>query len=103
MAATKDSDTESYSDLVAVPIDTFREFMTFVVEHQLWDEVTNLFQANGYSSVLLRGGQVNLLCEFVTTKGAELNKDPRRAGTLAVPRCSIIKPPPKTPMTPPKK
>jgi len=45
--ATSDSDAESYSDLTAVPIDTFRQYMTFIVEHELWDEVTNLFQANG--------------------------------------------------------
>ena len=103
MSTPNDHEAEPSSDSLAVPIDTFRDYMTFIVQQDLWDEVANLFQANGMRSVLLRGVQVNLICDFVAAKGAELNKDPQRVKASVLPRCSIIKPPPKFPMTPPKK
>src|SRR4030095_11513895 len=104
MSTLNDSEAVLYSDSLAVPIDTFRDYMTFIVQQDLWDEVATLLQANGMRSVLLRGVQVNMICDFVAAKGAELSKDPQRAKALGpLPRCSIIKPPPKTPMTPPKK
>ncbi len=103
MTTTHDSSSAPYSDLVEVPIGTFRHYMNFIVKHELWDEVTNVLQAAGIRNVVIGGPHVKVIREFVATKGAELNNDPRHAGALVVPECSIICRPPKTPADPPKK
>ena len=85
------------SDLVEVPIGTFRHYMNFIAKQDLWDEATDRLQAAGIRSVVLGGAHVNIIREFVTAKGAELNNDPRHAGALVVPECSIVCPPPQVP------
>jgi hypothetical protein len=97
MTVEPDSKGAPYTDLVEVPIGTFRHYMNFLVKHDLWDEATNVLRTAGIRSVVLGGAQVNIIREFVETKGAELNHDPRHAGALVVPECSIICPPPQTP------
>ena len=86
-----------YSDLVEVPVGTFRFYLTFIVEHDLWDEATNVLRAAGIRSVVLDSAQVNIIREFVAAKGADLNNDPRHAGALVVPECSILCPPAQFP------
>jgi hypothetical protein len=71
--------------------------MNFIVQHDLWDEATTVLQAAGIRSVMLSSAQVNIIREFVTTKGAELNSQPRHAGALVVPECSIFCPPAQFP------
>lgn len=97
MPIEPDSSSVPYSDLVEVPIGTFRHYMNFIVKHDLWDEATNVLQAAGIRSVVLGSAHVNIIREFVATKGTELNNDPRHAGALVVPECSIFCPPPQVP------
>jgi hypothetical protein len=97
MPAEPASSSVPSSDLAEVPIGTFRHYLNFIVKHDLWDEATNVLQAAGIRSVLLSSAQVNIIREFVTTKGAELNNQPQHAGALVVPECSIICPPPQVP------
>ena len=103
MTLTQDSNEGPFSDLAEVPIGTFRHYMNFIAKHDLWDEATNVLQAAGIRSVVLGGRQINIIREFVATKGAELKNDPAHAGALVVPECSVVCRPPKTPADPPKK
>jgi hypothetical protein len=86
------------SDVVEVPIGTFRHYMNFIVEHDLWDEATNALRAAGTKSVVLGGLHVGVIREFVDARGAEMNSRPEHAGALVVPECSLVCRPPKTPV-----
>ncbi|RPF30114.1 hypothetical protein EDD96_6677 [Streptomyces sp. Ag109_G2-6] len=99
MSASKDSSSAPYNDVAAVPIGIFRHYMNFIVRHDLWDGATEALQAAGINNVVLGGLHVKIIREFVDAKGVELNNDPAHAGTLVVPECSILCPPPKTPVT----
>jgi hypothetical protein len=96
-----ESSQAPYNDLVEVPIGTFRHYMTFIAQHDLWDEATAALRSAGQGGVVLGGPQVNVIREFVTAKGAQLNETPEHAGALVVPECSVICPQPATPASVP--
>lgn len=99
MESKQSSEQGDYPVLLQVPVATFRDFIMFITKNELWDEATALLQAHGLESVAMGRGHVDLICNFVEAKEREFEMDPEKKDT-ARPRCSIIKPPPKTPKSP---
>lgn len=100
MPTSVDSANASGIDLVEIPIGTFRQYLSFISEHDLWDEATKLLADKGIKSVILGSTQLNLVREFVNAKGSALNADPIHGGALVVPECSLVCPSPRVPMSP---
>ena len=87
-------------DLAQVPVGTFRHFIEFIDKQGLWDEATALLQSHGIKSIVIGSTELGIVREFVTSKGAALNNEPRHAGTLVLPECSLVCPQPKVPVSP---
>ncbi|MET9326891.1 hypothetical protein [Tsukamurella sp. NPDC003166] len=94
------SHSELDTELLKVPIGTFRHYIDFIVTHDLWDEATAALEtAAGSKSVLLGAVQTMVIRDLVDTRGAQLNDQPEHAGALVVPECgcdATVARPPKT-------
>jgi hypothetical protein len=96
MTESSDPREGEYSGLQQVPFQTFRDFATFIVDHNLWDEAIALLRSSGLDTVAMGRSHVDLICSFIDETARRLKQDPANDG-MTTPQCSLIKRPPKVP------
>jgi hypothetical protein len=96
--------TSATGKLVDVPVDTFRSHISFVVTHDLWDDLDEALRQAGIDAITMDPRPVFVISELVANKGSQLSEDPRHAGAVVMtPECGcngVITRPPNTPPQP---
>lgn len=74
-------------EMLEVPVDTFRDFIKFIVKHDLWDEVKQALAEADIAAVPMGPRPVEIISRLVAGKGRSQSEDSDHSDALVTPEC----------------